>query len=199
MPEHRREGADRLPAFDLVEGADRWSVTLESRPFAFSVMDDRIYLRTREACLDVADGELSWRTPLDRLVYDQYKVSDSQDFTSLIAPARTLDGVVVPDCDAVVSLDLENGTEQRRVDLRGSMASPVAVDDAILAVWIDEIVAVERGGSEHGGWTTIATADAEAYVAGRSALTALALDEGEHRWDVSALGDLQRFTARNRR
>lgn len=197
VPEHRREGTDRLRAFDLGDGADRWAVALESRPFAPSVADGRVYLRTRDACLAVADGELSWRTELDRLVYDRYNVRDTQDFTSLIAPAVTPDGVVVPDRDAVVALDPDDGTERWRVDLRGSMASPVAVDDGILAAGLDEVVAVERDGSErwrseHGGWGTVASADADAYVAGGGTLTSLTLDEGERAWGVSTSGDVQR-------
>ena len=199
VPEYRREGpgaSNGILAVDPADGSYRWATELETRPFAPTLADGRAYLRTRDACVAVADGELLWRTELDRLVYDEFHVWDSTDFTSTIGPAVTDAGVVVPDRDAVVALDPADGSERWRVPLGGSMASPVAVDGAVLAVGVGSTVSVgddgrERWRVDRGGWATLAAAADEAYLAADE-LTALALGDGRRAWDAPAHGDVQR-------
>ena len=197
VPEQRLDDPDRLQALDLEDGEERWTLEFESRPFAPSVADGRVVCRTQDTCLAVESGETLWRTELDRLAYDEYNVPDADDFTATIAPAMTADAVAVPDHDALVCLDPDDGTEQWRVDLHGAISSPVAIDDAIVALGVHETVAVEDDGTERwrverGGWGTIAAADEHVYTLARNGLSARSVADGEIDWEVSAGNEIYR-------
>ncbi|AXR77304.1 PQQ-binding-like beta-propeller repeat protein [Natrarchaeobaculum sulfurireducens] len=197
VPEHRLDDPDRLRALDLEDGKAHWTLEFESRPFAPSVADGRVVCRTQEACLAVESGEILWRTELDQLAYDEYNVPDADDLTSTIAPAVTADAVAVPDHDALVCLDPDDGTERWRVDLHGAISSPVAIDGAIVALGVHETVAVEADGTERwridrGGWGAIAAADEHVYTLARNGLSARSVADGDAAWEVSAGNEIYR-------
>jgi outer membrane protein assembly factor BamB len=197
VTEYRDDNPSRVRGFDLDDGDEQWSLTIDSRPFAPTVVDGRAYLQLDSGCLAVSGGETDWHVEWEPIAYPEYNVRRLGTVASTIAPAATRDRVVVVDQDAIVALDPADGTEQWRRALHGANASPIVLDDTVLGLGLDDVVALDPDGEERwrmaaGRWGTIAAADGEIYVLGAGELTALDIENGEESWTGHVSGDVVR-------
>lgn len=118
----------------------------EGRVYGVTVDDGDVYVRSATACVRLApDGTERWRQTLDPLVYDRYRLGDTT--ATQIPPAVTLDGVYLPDRDALVKLDPSSGEERWRVAVDTPYAATVVEEGrGVVQTGWRETVAVTPAG-----------------------------------------------------
>ena len=150
VTEYRDDNPSRVRGFDLDDGDEQWSLTIDSRPFAPTVVDGRAYLQLDSGCLAVSGGETDWHVEWEPIAYPEYNVRRLRTVASTIAPAATRDRVVVVDQDAIVALD-PDGEERWRM-AAGRWGTIAAADGEISVLGANELTALDVENGEE-SWT----------------------------------------------
>jgi outer membrane protein assembly factor BamB len=147
----RSDGPDPAPAyvtaFELESGDPAWTTDVgDEFAHGVSVHEHDCYVRSATACVKLGpDGSERWRTPMRPLAYDEYNLS--AQFATQVAPAVEPTGVYVPDKNALVKLDPDNGDERWRVRSNAPYAAPVLDDGGVVQTGWQGIVATDRFGN----------------------------------------------------
>lgn len=178
-----------VDAVDATSGDRRWSCRVGDRAaYAVTVRDGIVYVRTSDAVVALAGGEVRWRRDgLDPLAYPEYNLDDSPDVTGTTAPAVTAESVYVPTNGGVLALD--RGSGDRRWDADVSHALAVSVDArGVYAQGYTQLRAFAHDGAprwsrDDVGGTSAPSLTGEAVIA-KDGDTVRELDpeSGEDRW-----------------
>ncbi|NHN43342.1 PQQ-binding-like beta-propeller repeat protein [Halorubellus sp. JP-L1] len=188
----RSDGPDPAPAyvtaFALDDGDPTWTTRVgDGRTYGVTVDVRDVYVRSATACVRLGpDGSEHWRTPMEPLEYDEYRLGD--DFATQVAPAVENTGVYVPDRNALVKLEPGTGDERWRVDAKTPHAAPVLDDGGVVQTGWQGVVATDRYGDVR--WrrdlrslAAAAVDDTDVYVAG-SDLHEIDGATGETNWQT---------------